>query len=336
MTQMTQTARTTAAIPVPARTGVHELDPVEAESARAVALRLAATAGGVVDDEKWISAAAAAWEELPLSLRHAVRPFRRHSGSRGTLLLRGLPVAVDELPATPGHGSSVQRRATVPAALVMAVASGLGDPIAFAPEKSGAMVQDVVPVAGREEFQGNAGSVRLSYHNENAFHPHRPDYVLLICLRPDHDRVAGTSTACVREVLPLLSSAGREALHAAEFRTAAPPSFGAGGERAGAHAVLTGPVADPDLRVDLAATRPLTDRAARALSELADVFETVGRTEVLTTGDLVIVDNRVAVHGRSRFTPRYDGSDRWLQRTFVAADLRRSRSHRADDGHVLI
>ncbi|MER6916015.1 TauD/TfdA family dioxygenase [Streptomyces sp. NPDC000594] len=325
----------TTSIPVPAGTGVYELDRAEAAVARDVALRLVATAGGMVDDDKWVSAARAAWEELPLSLRHAVRTFRRHSGSRGTLLLRGLPVATEELPGTPDHSGSVQREATVPAALIMAIASGLGDPIAFAAEKSGAMVQDVVPVPGREEFQGNAGSVRLSYHNENAFHPHRPDHVLLICLRPDHDRVAGTSTACVRQVLPLLSAESREALHTAEFTTEAPPSFGGGGEQTQAHAVLTGPAEDPDLRVDLAATRPLTGRAERALAELADAFETVGQTQVLTTGDLVIVDNRVAVHGRSRFTPRYDGSDRWLQRTFVAADVRRCRSHRVGDGHVL-
>ncbi|MFF1423087.1 hypothetical protein [Streptomyces sp. NPDC058280] len=146
---------------------------------------------------------------------------------------------MEELPATPGHAASVQREVTVPAALIMAVASGLGDPIAFAAEKSGAMMQEVVPVPGREEFQGNAGSARLSYHNENAFHPHRPDYVWLMSLRPDHDRVAGTSTACVRKVLPLLSAGSREALHAAEFTTPAPHSFGGGGgEPAEAHAAV--------------------------------------------------------------------------------------------------
>jgi L-asparagine oxygenase len=32
------------------------------------------------------------------------------------------------------------------------------------------------------------------------------------------------------------------------------------------------------------------------------------------------------VHGRSPFTPRFDGSDRWLQRTFVVSD------HTAADG----
>jgi len=49
----------------------------------------------------------------------------------------------------------------------------------------------------------------------------------------------------------------------------------------------------------------------------------------------VIVDNRVTVHGRTAFRPRYDGADRWLQRTFAVADLRRSRDHRPDDGYIL-
>ena len=48
-----------------------------------------------------------------------------------------------------------------------------------------------------------------------------------------------------------------------------------------------------------------------------------------------MVDNRVTVHGRTAFRPRYDGRDRWLQRTFVAADLRRSREYRPGDGYVL-
>jgi L-asparagine oxygenase len=47
------------------------------------------------------------------------------------------------------------------------------------------------------------------------------------------------------------------------------------------------------------------------------------------------VDNRVTVHGRTAFQPRYDGRDRWLQRTFALADLRRSRGYRPNDGYVL-
>jgi L-asparagine oxygenase len=49
---------------------------------------------------------------------------------------------------------------------------------------------------------------------------------------------------------------------------------------------------------------------------------------VLEAGDLLVVDNTVAVHGRSSFTPRFDGTDRWLQRTFVVADLAASANDR--------
>jgi hypothetical protein len=30
-----------------------------------------------------------------------------------------------------------------------------------------------------------------------------------------------------------------------------------------------------------------------------------------------VLDNRRVIHGRSPYTPRHDGHDRWLQRTFV-------------------
>ncbi|WP_371784933.1 TauD/TfdA family dioxygenase [Streptosporangium subroseum] len=301
-----------------------------------VAASVAAASPGLVDDPAWIGAARRGWDELPASLRHALRGFRRDSGPTGTLLLRGLPVRDPALPPTPVVNGSVQREATVPAALLMSIACGLGDPTSFASEKSGALVQDVVPVPGREDFQGNAGSVLLSFHNENAFHPHRPDFVLLICLRADHDGLAGLRTACVRTVLPLLSSGAREVLGSPQFVTAPPPSFGAGaGDATTPHPVLSGAPDDPDLRVDLAATEPLGPRAADALSELAELFDRTAQTFRLLPQDLVIVDNRVTVHGRTAFQPRYDGRDRWLQRTFVCADLRRSRAWRPGDGHVL-
>jgi len=48
----------------------------------------------------------------------------------------------------------------------------------------------------------------------------------------------------------------------------------------------------------------------------------------LDAGDLLVVDNAVAVHGRSAFPARFDGTDRWLQRTFVVPDLAPSADER--------
>ncbi|MEK8144494.1 hypothetical protein NKH18_30295 [Streptomyces sp. M10(2022)] len=89
-------------------------------------------------------------------------------------MIGGLPVDRAALPATPSVPGSVQRRAGVPAAVLTMVACGLGEPLAYLAEKSGALVQDVVPVPGQETFHGNAGSVPLSFHTENGFHPTHP------------------------------------------------------------------------------------------------------------------------------------------------------------------
>ncbi|SDY48311.1 L-asparagine oxygenase [Amycolatopsis xylanica] len=293
-----------------------------------------ALSSGEVDDPGWVAQARSGWDLLPLALRRSLREFRRHSGPRGALLVRGVPIG--EPGVTPSVLGSVERSATVSAASLVLVACGLGDPAAFKAEKSGALVQNVVPVPGQEEMQGNSGSVLLSFHNENAFHEHRPDFVMLLCLRADPDRVAGLRTACIREVLPLLSTETREALFHEEFVTEPPPSFGGSDGATAPHAVLFGAEDDPDMRVDLAATTPLTPRAAAALAELGEAFASGASVTKLEPGDLAIVDNRVTVHGRTAFRPRYDGTDRWLQRTFVAADVRRSRDHRPGDGYVLI
>ena len=136
-------------------------------------------------------------------------------------------------------------------------------------------------------------------------------------------------------MLPLVPVPVLKALWSNEFLTAPPPSFGGGDGGTEPHAVLSGAPDDPDLRVDLAATSPLTQRAAAALATLAVLVDETAQTFQLNSGDLAIVDNRVTVHGRTAFTPRYDGRDRWLQRTFVLADLRRSRALRPGDCHVL-
>ncbi|AYG78349.1 L-asparagine oxygenase [Streptomyces hundungensis] len=314
-----------------------QLDPGDTDACERVARALHTSGTDEVDSPDWVARARDAWEDLPLRIRREVRRFRRHSGPDGTLVIGGLPVDEAALPPTPSVPGSVQRQAAMPAAVLTMVACGLGEPLAYLAEKSGALVQDVVPVPGQETFHGNAGSVPLSFHTENGFHPHPPDYVVFLCLRADHDRIAGMRVAGIRRALPLLTDASRRALFTPEFRTTPPPSFGPAATEPDVEprAVLSGAADDPDIRMAQLVTTPLTARAATALDEFGRACEATARTLRLTPGDLVIIDNRVTVHGRTAFHPRYDGADRWLQRTYVASDLRRSRDHRPHDGHVL-
>lgn len=288
-----------------------------------------------VDDDGWLAAAREMSAQLPLRLRQTLRRFAQDAGSAGVLLLRNLPVRPEELPDTPSVRGSVQRAATVPAGALLLIAHQLGEIIAFAEEKSGAMVQDVVPVPGMESFQGNAGSTTLNMHVENAFHPYRPDYVGLLCLRNDHDNTAGLQVASIRRALPLVSDRVREILFQPRFVTEAPASFGLLDQRPVPHGILGGAVDDPDIKIDLTSTIPQDDGARDAMAELGRALAEVCQTLILEPGDLAMTDNRLALHGRTEFRPRYDGRDRWLQRVFVNLDYRRSRQLRHANGHVI-
>lgn len=299
----------------------------------ALAGGLLTAAAGRVDSAEWLREVRGASARLPHELLDAIREFRHDPGPEGVLLIRGLPVAAD-LPPTPTVPGSVQRTATLGAAAMTAVMLQLGEVIAYRDEKSGALVQDVVPVPGQERLQSNAGSVRLQMHSENAFHRNRPDYVGLLCVREDPTGDARLCVASVRRALPLLSPEARRVLGEERFLTEAPPSFG-GADGAPVHAVLRGAPEDPDVLVDFASTRPLDEEAGRAMEELRGAFERTTHALALAAGDLAVVDNRIAVHGRTSFTPRYDGTDRWLHRVYAVADHRRSRVDREAGGSVL-
>ncbi|OXY98209.1 TauD/TfdA family dioxygenase [Streptomyces diastatochromogenes] len=314
----------------------HELTAAERNGLITVAGRLTGPAHPLIDSPDWLGAAREATSLLPRQLLGTLRAFRHDPGADGVLLLRNLPVtAGDPLPPTPGVPNSVERVPTTAASVIVSVMLQLGEVIAFRNEKSGALVQNVVPVPGKEDSQSNAGSVLLELHVENAFHDNRPDYVGLLCMREDPTGDAKLCTSSIRRALPLLSEATRRVLAEPRFLTEPPPSFGSLGGVRSAHPVLQGDLDDPNVLVDFAATHPLDERAKAAMAELREAFVETMAAHRLRVGDLAVVDNRVAVHGRTSFTPRYDGEDRWLERVYAHLDNRRSRVDRLGGGAVL-
>ncbi|MDH6113715.1 L-asparagine oxygenase [Kitasatospora sp. MAP12-15] len=325
----------TEAVQAPARGSLTLwLTDLERSQLARLAEELAAHGSGLVDDPQWLDHARELSCRIPLRLREAIREYRYDCGPDALLMLHNLPVDEHTLPETPTVRESVERRTTVPAAISALLSLHLGEVVAFREEKSGALVQNVVPVPGMEASQSNAGSVDLQMHVENAFHLNRPDYVGLLCLRNDHTRTAGTLVSSIRRALPLVPDQARRVLAEPRFVTQPPPSF-QGGDAAEVHAVLYGDPVDPNIRVDFAATVALDEEGTQALEQLRDAIVLASSVLVLQSGDLAFIDNRMALHGRSSFVPRYDGHDRWLHRTFVHLDNRRSRVDRPDNGAIL-
>ncbi|MET9294047.1 TauD/TfdA family dioxygenase [Streptomyces sp. NPDC003077] len=310
------------------------LTDAQRDQVRAVVEPLLTAADGEIDKPAWLAAARAASPLLPRDLLGALREFRHDAGPDGALMIRNLPVEED-LPATPVRPGSVRTRASVASGVIVTAMLQLGEVIAYRSEKSGALVQDVVPVPGYESQQSNAGSVRLHMHTENAFHPSRPDFLGLLCVRADPTGDARLTTASIRRALPLLSGEARRTLSQERFLTEAPPSFGDHQGDSPVHAILVGAPEDPNVLVDFAATHPVDDGARQAMEELRTALERVTHEHTLDAGDLVLADNRLTVHGRTSFSPLFDGTDRWLHRVYAALDGRRARVHAENGGAVL-
>ncbi|WP_317441115.1 TauD/TfdA family dioxygenase [Streptomyces collinus] len=302
---------------------VYELDPAEIRSIEPLfaELRRAADARG---DDALVQTAHVHGGLLPKRLLAVLSDFRRFGNPHGVLTLRNLPVTAG-LPPTPSTAESVADSCTPSVAALLLVMSRLGDPIAYAEEKRGALVQDVCPVPGEEDQQQNTGSVYFKLHSENAFLEHRPDFIGLLCLREDHERSAASITSSIRQALPLLTDEQITVLREPRFRTRLAPSFCRDGREQvylPPVPVLAGPERSPTLCVDFDDTAPCDEVARTAFDALHEALQKVRREFVLRPGDLAIVDNSTAVHGRSAFTPRYDGKDRWLQRLFVVHSIR--------------
>lgn len=292
-----------------------------------------------LDDEDFMMRVNLAGDELPRAIREKLADFGNNSNDYGALLFRGLlPDAVPETPAS--KRSALQKQLSMCEKGLMLIMSRLGDPRGYADELWGLLVQPVHPVKGSEFKQENSSSLEyLEIHTEDGFLPERCDFLGLLCLRPDHEREAKTATASVRHALRLVSGSVIEWLRKPLYAISVPSSFGAAQQGDGQvwskpMPVLSGDYLIPDMCIDLDAMRGITNPAQIALDEFARALRAVIVPTRLDARDLLIVDNYVAAHARSAFTPRYDGADRWLQRLKVVANPRSSRGSRRRGSRV--
>jgi L-asparagine oxygenase len=312
---------------------VLEVDAATAEDIAKAGRELAAAHAGDrapdgLDNEELMIRCEIALRLASPELLNALLSFRIRVSRDGILLLRGLPID-DPLPPTPTNGAYDGTWGSLAVSTVgqLMVMSALGDVIAYEDEKNGRLVQDICPVPGAEQRQENTGSCLLELHTEDGFHPNKPHFLSLMCLRADHERRAMTVAGSVRAVLPVLDIDDLRILREPLFRIRLASSFVGTDQVAYSSAmpVLSGSWSDPELCVDFHAMEALNDRAAQALDALRELMLQSLVGTVLEPGDLLVVDNRKAVHGRTGFAPRYDGEDRWLRRCFAVADIRASQ-----------
>jgi Fe(II)/alpha-ketoglutarate-dependent arginine beta-hydroxylase len=292
--------------------------------------------------------------ELPRRLRQFLGEMRTRE-STAVCVVSGVTVDDAAIGPTPvGRAVAAARAATHREELWLVLCGSLlGDVFGWATQQNGAIVHDIAPVRGHEHSQLGSGSAGLLWwHTEEAFHPYKCDYLGLLCLR-NHDRVPTTfatadGMALDDEVLRVLFEPRflikPDDSHLTAEQPPDPPTeeerrlLAAAIERMAQMngrpqrvPVLYGAPSSPYLSIDpFYMEVPEGDAEARAaLETLSGAIDARIREVTLTPGEILLIDNRRAVHGRRPFEARYDGTDRWLKRINVTRDLRRSRAHRA-------
>jgi Fe(II)/alpha-ketoglutarate-dependent arginine beta-hydroxylase len=300
-------------------------------------------------EEQLVAEATTLAHRLPDALRAELNRFRLDELD-GAIIIDGYPIDDNKLGPTPGHWKQRQVNDEIERAhrYLLLCAMLLGDPFAWATQQDGHLVHEVVPIAGHEDEQlGSSSLAVLTWHTEDAFHPLRPDFVVLICLR--NPAAVATMVAEVGDLQ--LDDWVVDELFREQFRIRPDESHQLHNRAAG-HlddeevesyrriegmreapapvAVLFGSRDRPYVRADpYFMLPPETERAAAALAAFTEEVDRRIRPVALRPGELLVIDNYRCMHGREPFRARFDGTDRWLRRVNIAANLRISRHARA-------
>jgi L-asparagine oxygenase len=283
-------------------------------------------------DEALVDRAALDGRQVPLEVDAAIVAFASRPHRSGALLIRNVPIGA--LPPTPPTPTAPVAKDLATELVLLTVARRLGQPVGYVPEHGGRIVQNIVPTADDADRQTSTSSrSNLMFHTETAFHPHRPRYLLLLCLRGDPS--AHTTLVSVHDLVAHLPAATVATMFEPRFRTAVDASFlgGRSNVLGAARPLLTGTLDEPTFVFDADLTVGVDADADDVLVAVREAIDELTTSVVLVPGDLLVVDNNVAVHGRTPFPARFDGTDRWLQRSFVVSDLAPSAAER--DGRVI-
>jgi L-asparagine oxygenase len=326
-----------AAPPSSAGSATLSLSAQESEVVRRLAAQI--SYGPADQPGRFCEEAALAAAALPRRVRKRLGEFARNGSASGILVVRGLPVGRD-LPATPPDNSHHVGERMLTARAQAIFNHAIGEMVAFEAEGHGRLFQDMVPSRQEMDAQTSLSSrTELELHTEQAFSPLRPDWISLACVKGARD--AATYVMSARALSGALSSREVELLRQPLWTTGVDESFRGGGEGLGddelrgPFAILSGSEEDPFVRFDQDLDWGVSREAERLRQRVIELYPLLRSSHTLSPGELLLVDNHRAVHGRSSFAARFDGTDRFVIRSFVVRDLAKSRHARPRNGRAI-
>ena len=257
---------------------------------------------------------------VPERLRALAVNFGNRLGAAGVLRVRRLPLPVN-LPPTPDSFNAGLRAHSGAETILLGLATLAGSVIGFAGWRSGHRVHNIFPLAEDADTQKASNAVQLEMHTEAAFFLGSPEAITLLCLRNAGDRAPATAFCDLHKAWDGLSVGEQALLTEPAFFTVGRDRNGnevRSGTIAMAYPFGGAPAAGRSGRFQYATVlRGATADHDEALRRFNAGIEATTTEVTMVPGDLVFIDNTHVVHGRTRFAPRFDGTDRWLQRCLL-------------------
>ena len=290
-------------------------------------------------------------QQVPERIRTLLQNFADKGSNTGFLLIRRIPI--DELPNTPENNNCKIGEQTTLAKIQSIFVSVISNMITYEAEGYGRLFQDVIPVKSMEKNQTSiSSSVELEIHTEQAFSKLRPDILSLACLRGNEN--AYTYILPVKSIINNVTDAELKMLKMPLWNTGVDLSFKLNGHEF-IEGDIRGPMSiirgykdkrlenedprlifeDPLLVFDQDLMTGITDESNEMIKKIVDIYYKHRLSHNLTHGEIIFIDNNRAVHGRSPFTPKYDGLDRFLVRCFGVYNYEYSAYAREYGGRVV-
>tara|TARA_A100001015_G_scaffold62188_1_gene68583 strand:- start:384 stop:1319 length:936 start_codon:yes stop_codon:yes gene_type:complete len=269
--------------------------------------------------EIFLKEAKEAAHELPESLKEILYEFK-HS-EYAALLLKNL--YIDRGIETPSSNMHHIGETTLLGKVQAIINCYIGEMVSYEAEGDGRLFQDMVPNETMQDSQTSLSSkAELELHTEQAFSELRPDYLSLACLKGASD--AKTYLLDIYDLMDSLDIEDICLLKQSLWNIGVDLSF----KMNGCSDHIRGPIPiisvldqslqlnfDQDLMIGL-------NEEAKLLSEkIIRIYYEQRKHIVLKPGNLLIINNHKAVHGRSIFTPNFDGNDRFIIRSFIMKNL---------------
>lgn len=238
-------------------------------------------------------------------------------------------------PKTPDNNNNKIGESTLLAYVQSILVNVIGELISYEAEGHGRLFQDVVPVKKMENEQTSVGSnTELEIHTEQAFSKLRPDILSLACIRGDP--LAQTYILPVMKILENMDEDERKLLRLPLWKTGVDLSFKLNqnefieGDVRGPFPIIREDDVDPKLLFDQDLMFGVNEDADNLIKKIVDIYYKNRNQHNLQSGEIILIDNMRAVHGRSPFYPKYDGEDRFLIRCFAVYDYEYSSYARKD------